>query len=136
MNPRVPRSTLSPAFRRRAVRFCATGLLTAAVYLAVAWMFVEWAGLRPALAGAFAFLAAIPLNYLMHKLWSFESRRLHRQAMPRFLATIGTGLLINSAMIELLHTFGGLHYLIAQLLAMCCVIAWNFLAFDRWVFRI
>jgi len=76
----------------------------------------------------------IPLNYWLHKFWSFESLYLHREAAPRFLATLAIGVAINNSVIELVAALYSPHYLIGQLSGMGYVIVWNYVVFDRWVF--
>ena len=67
------------------------------------------------------------------KLWSFESKRFHRETAPKFLVVIVLGIIINSTAIHIFVTFG-LHFLIAQVFAMSVVIIWNFGMFKWWVF--
>ena len=116
------------------LRFSATGLITAAIYLATGAALVEWFDLPAALAGFYAFLIIIPINYALHKLWSFESRHLHREAIPRFLTVVTMGIGINSAVIQII-VFYDFHYLLAQIVAMNIVIFWNYIMFAKWVFR-
>jgi len=120
--------------RRRILRFAVTGTITAVVYLAMGALLIEWLELRAGLSGAIAFITIIPLNYWLHKFWSFKSLHLHREAVPRFLATLAIGVAINSSVIELVAALYSPHYLIGQLSGMGYVIVWNYVVFDRWVF--
>ena len=124
-----------PTRRKRFLRFCIAGLGTAAFYMTGAGVLAGSFGLAPALAGAVAFALALPVNYGLHKLWSFQSRRLHREAVPRFVLVIALGLSMNSIVIwfavETLH----LHYLLAQFAGLAVVAVWNYLTFENWVFR-
>lgn len=129
-----PGRLTDPALRRKFVRFCITGVLTAAVYFAALVALIEVAGAAPWLAGLIAFLIAISFNYVLHKRWTFESDRRHREAMPRFLVTVTIGGLLNVGILHALSAHAGFHYLAAQAVAIGCVLAWNFLMLDRWAF--
>ena len=107
------------------VRFALVGLSGAAVYYALLWSLVELGG-QPALAASsLAFAVVVVENYLLHRRWTFASRAPHRQALPRFaLMACGGGALNGAVMAVCLGL--GLHYLLAQALALLAVVSSNF----------
>lgn len=115
--------------RRRFLRFSLAGLVVAGFYMLTAMLLVEFVQLKPAIAGVVSFLLAIPVSYGLHKLWSFQSRHLHREAIPRFLFIIILGILINSAVIEFTIMVFHFHYIAGQFAGLGCVTALNYLSF-------
>ena len=122
-----------PKLHQTLLRFCITGLTTAVIYLTICYLLVKISKTSAEIAGFIGFVAILPINYLLHKLWSFESKRFHRETAPKFLVVIVLGIIINSTAIHIFVTFG-LHFLIAQVFAMSVVIIWNFGMFKWWVF--
>lgn len=131
----IPQQILDPTIRRNLIRFCITGLITAIVYLLLCFLLVDVIHFSAELSGFISFIAILPLNYLLHKLWSFESRHMHRKTIPKFATVIALGMLINSVLIHLLLIELNIHYLYIQFIAMCLVIIWNFGMFKWWVFQ-
>lgn len=52
------------------------------------------------------------------------------------IANGGISLVVGAALMHLLVTVAGLHYLLANLLTVLVCAVLNFLAGDRWVFRV
>ena len=65
----------------------------------------------------------------------FRSQRAHREALPRFFAVAGVGLLLNGLLMRLLTHALGLHYLLAQVFTTALLLLWHFAANAAWTFR-
>ena len=121
-------------YLRHLVRFSITGLVTAMSYFTISFLFVAFLYMRPSFAGLVSFILVLPLNYILHKIWSFRSSRLHRAALPRFIFVVVMGLVINSSVIEVLTQHTTLYFLVTQFIAVLVVIAWNYIMLRFLVF--
>lgn len=119
---------------KRVLRFGITGVLTAILYFLVLITAVEFAGLSPVWGAAIAFCIPLPVNYLLHRNWAFESDVTHAQSGPRFLFTILTGFGLNTLVMYVGVTILHFHYLLVQVFAVGAVITWNFIIFSTFVF--
>lgn len=109
------------------------GLATAFQYLALV-VLVHTGALGPVAASGVGFAGSAVLNYWLNHRYTFRSRQLHATAVPRFAAVAGCGLLINQAVIGAAVDLAGAHYLVAQVAATSCVMAWNFILGRIWTF--
>lgn len=115
-------------------RFVAVGVLTFLVYLAVL-VGLEALGASLALAGAGGYLVAVPLNYLLHKRWTFQCDAAHTHRLPRYLASFGLGFVLNAALLHLARDESLAVQAAAQLAAILAVTLSNYLVINLWVFR-
>ncbi len=120
---------------QRIIRFGITGVLTAVAYFIVLIAMVEVAGLQPVWAAVIAFCVPLPLNYLLHRNWAFESNVNHTQGGFRYIFTVLTGLGLNALTMYVGATVMNIHYLLVQIAAIGAVITWNFIIFNSFVFH-
>ena len=116
------------------MRFVLVGGLATAVQYAVLIVLVRAGALGPVAASGVGYTVSAMLNYYLSHRYTFRSRQLHAVAMPRFVAVSGLGLLINQAVVGATIELAGAHYLVAQVLATGCVMAWNFILGRIWTF--
>jgi len=123
------------------LKFMAVGTMGLGVQLVVLRALATGAGLGLQTSIALAVEAALLHNFVWHERWTWADRtRGPRPAvlrrLTRFHLTSGTlSLLGNLALTTLLAAGAGLHYLVANLLAVAACAVLNFLAADRLVFR-
>jgi putative flippase GtrA len=120
---------------RRLTRFCAVGASGVVVNSAVLIGLVEVLHLRPVVAGAIATECAIISNFLLNDRWTFADGHdrapwLQRLAWYNSL-TLG-GLVLSVAVLGVLYQLAGLHYLIANVGAICASTLWNYGSNHRW----
>lgn len=116
-------------------RFCAVGLLGAAVYYPVLWALVELVRFSVLAATSIAFILVCVENYILHRVWTFDSYKPHTTAFPRFLFMSLVGFWINWGVMFLGVEKLALHYLLIQAFAIAAVVAWNFILSLYWVFH-
>lgn len=76
--------------------------------------------------------AAIVNNFVWNDIWTFSGRARTSYRFVRFnLVSLG-GLVVNTAVLAFLVAFAGIHYLIANLIAIAAAMGWNFAANARW----
>jgi putative flippase GtrA len=117
----------------RLVRFFVSGICAAVVYYAVAWWAVEQLGWKPLAAGLFAYLTALPMAYLLHRMFTFRSRSQIPAESSRFVATSLIGIGLSSGLPAMMTKLG---MPLTSALAITCVVvpAVNYLALSRWTF--
>jgi putative flippase GtrA len=85
-------------------------------------------------ASNIGFAISAVLNYAANRTFTFRSERRHIEALPRFAAVALGGLAVNATLMWLCHRVAGLHYLVAQVLATCATLLWNFTLNRLWTF--
>lgn len=119
---------------RRLFIFCVVGATLAVIYFFVAYAISSFGSLRPPVASGLAYFSMIPIAYLLHRVFTFQSKGQHKSALPRFVATSIIGfalsLLIPYLAVSALDSPAWLAYL-----AVCVIVpAFNFASMRIWVF--
>ena len=116
---------------QRLFRFCLVGTSGVFVNSAVLYLLSGVAGLTPLIAACFATEVAVGTNFLLNDRWTFRHSRSGAAWWRRLLqynsVCLG-GLLITVMVLGLLTHLFGIHYLIANLLAVGVATSWNFSA--------
>lgn len=120
---------------QRFVRFAVVGAFGTAAHYALLLALVEILGADPVVGSVAGFLLGALVNYTLNRRWVFRSDREHLEALPRFLAVAGMGLVGNSTLMALLVGMGELHYLLAQILTTSLLLVWHYVANALWTFR-
>lgn len=122
------------ALLRQIVRFLMVGGLATVVHYAVLVLLVRAFSVEPVLASGSGFVISAALNYWLSHRYTFRSTRGHTTALPRFAMVATAGLAINQVVLGALVSLTAAHYLVAQVLATACVMAWNFVLGRMWTF--
>jgi dolichol-phosphate mannosyltransferase len=119
----------------RFTRFCLVGASGVVVNMGVLALLVSLGGWAPVLAAPVATEAAILNNFALNDRWTFRDRRGTRRWFERALRyngiTIG-GLAISVATLAVLPRLFGVHYLIANLIAIGAGVVWNY-SMNSWL---
>jgi len=111
------------------IRFGAVGLSGMVLDFSITWLFKEVLKINRYLANAAGFIVAASSNYLLNRIWTFNS---HNPDVGweygRFLVVSTAGLAINSLTLWLLHKKGNMNFYLAKLFAIAVTTIWNFLA--------
>lgn len=110
------------------IKFCVVGGSGMVVDFSVTYLLKEKARLNKYLANSAGFICAASTNYLLNRLWTFQSHdpQIARQyALFLGIALIGLG--INNGVIYLLNDRARLNFYLSKLLAIGVVTIWNFL---------
>lgn len=86
-------------------------------------------------ASALAFLFAVANNFLFNRWWTFRSTGPAHVEFGKFLTVSLAGLGLNTLAFSLFRAHVGLPVLVSQLLAIGCVLPFNFIANKFWSFR-
>jgi putative flippase GtrA len=127
-----------PACARRLpwsfLRFAGVGgVCTLLQYLTLV-VLVNVFALAAVIASTIGFIVSAMLNYYLNHVYTFRSDAPHQRALPRFGAIAGVGVLLNAAVVAVLHSRMSVHYLLAQVAATFVTLIWNFMAHRTWTF--
>ena len=119
---------------RRWMRFCIVGGAASLTYYFCGLFLVSLLGLPVLPGNTLAFVLSFAVSYLGQCLWTFRAEGSHRTMLPRFAATQGVGLGINTGIIWLL-TAAGMSYAVAMWVAIAAVPVAVYFICKLWVFR-
>ncbi len=119
---------------RRFLGFAAVGGVGTLGHYALLVTLVEWGGADPVLGSVAGFLLGALINYSLSRTLVFASSRPHREALPRFLAVAGSGLVFNTLLMSLLTHGLEFPYLWAQILVTGLLLFWHYAANAIWTF--
>ncbi len=115
------------------LKFCVSGGITAAFSYAVCAGLMSL-GADTKLAGAAGYLSSVPMGFVLHKVFSFESRnKVSRDAM-RFAVVSVVSAVLAGVTLEQATQVLGLSVLGALVVVALVVTPCNFLAMRAWVF--
>lgn len=126
---------ITAAVLRRFIRFAAVGAVGTVAHYSLLLALVEGVGVPPLAGSVAGFLLGAVVNYLISRRFVFESGRAHVEALPRFMAVAGVGLLWNAALMAVLVDMLALHYLLAQMLTTALLLLWHYAGNAVWTFR-
>jgi len=120
---------LDSGFFFKFLRFGLVGLSGVVVDFGVTWLGKERLGLHKYIANSLGFSTATVSNYFLNKYWTFQSAG--QQGMfvefSKFAGFAVVGLLINNAVLFVLHGKLKLNFYLSKLIAIGIVSIWNFL---------
>jgi len=88
-----------------------------------------------AFASGLAFAVAVVNNYLLNRWWTFRSSGTMSTEFLRFLVVSLCGLALNELVFWVFRAQLELHVMVSQLLAIACVLPFNFVVNKLWSFR-
>ena len=114
----------------RIVRFGFTGLLGMGIDFGTTWLFKEKIKVNKYVANAFGFALAVTNNYLINRIWTFQSANAHWGIeFGKFLLVSIIGLAINTSVIFIFYQRKqGSNFYVAKFCAIIITFVWNFLA--------
>lgn len=95
------RTTSTAARTPEFIRFLFVGMANTAVGYGTILLCQYGLGLGYVAANAMGYAVGGTVSYLLNRHYTFASRRAHREALPRFVATVGVCYAINLGMLEL-----------------------------------
>jgi putative flippase GtrA len=120
--------------KKQFLKFALAGTAATLTTYAVLIFLVEGWNWGAVLASIAAYLVGAGVNYLLNYRFTFASTQLHRVAVPRFLAVMAVGLVLNTGIMYYAVNRLNIHYLLAQLMAVAVVLVWSFTLSRLWAF--
>lgn len=109
------------------IKFCVVGFSGLFVDFGITYALKEWAKLNKYVANSIGFICAASTNYLLNRIWTFEST--DPRIMTQYLVFVGialAGLVINNGVIYLLNDRAKFNFYLSKLFAIGVVTFWNF----------
>lgn len=121
----------------RILKFGVTGLLGMAIDFGVTWLCKEKIKINKYVANALGFIFAVTNNYLINRVWTFQSTNIHwGTEFSKFIVVSVIGLALNTVIIYLFHQRkNGTNFYVAKFFAIAIVFVWNFIANLMFTFR-
>ena len=95
---------------------------------------VELFRINPVVSSVIGYALGTAVNYALNYRFTFASENKHQVVIPRFLAVMTVGMLMNAGIMWLGINLLGVHYLLAQLVAVAMVLLWSYSANRLWTF--
>lgn len=119
------------------ISYVAVGGGVTLLNLAVLWLLTSVLGVHYLISTMISFLTLTPLAFWLQKLVTFRTPRAAAGVeWPRYFATMGSSFAANLGLMYLLVSVLGIWYLAASVLVAVALLACNFVANDRWSFRV
>ena len=120
--------------RTRVLRFAVLGGTSTALYVAIVWLGTAVLHIPPLLMNAIGYLAVLPINFILHRNFTFIARSPVGGQVQRFLIVHGFNLMTSSLVYVVAELFEA--PTLVAIIGVCIVVpACQFLALDLWVFR-
>lgn len=120
---------LNNLFIAKFVKFACVGLSGTVVDFSITWLVKDKLGLNKYLANSLGFVCAAFSNYILNRIWTFESHNpeVSKEFSSFFIISI-IGLAMNNAIIWILNDKMKINFYVSKVLAIGIVMIWNFLA--------
>jgi putative flippase GtrA len=119
------------------ISYVAVGGGVTLLNLAVLWLLTSVLGVHYLISTMISFLTLTPLAFWLQKLVTFRTPRAAAGVeWPRYFATMGSSFAANLGLMYLFVSVLGIWYLAASVLVAVALLACNFVANDRWSFRV
>ncbi len=108
-------------------RFLSVGLLGVGINFGTTWLLKERVRCPKYLANSLGFAIAVVVNYLLNRVWTFQStdEGIAGQAL-RFAMVAAVGLVLNHGIVYFGHQKLKLGYYLSKVVAVGGVFVWNF----------
>lgn len=111
------------------LKFGVVGLLGTVIDFLFTWLCKEKLKWNKFLANSIGFMLAATSNYILNRIWTFESDNpeVGREYFSFFIVSV-IGLGLNNLILYLLHEKGKMNFYLAKAFAIALVTLWNFVA--------
>ena len=111
------------------IKFCIVGFSGLIIDFLTTWLLKEKLKTHKYLANSLGFILAVSSNYALNRIWTFESVNSSiANEYAAFLMVSLIGLLINNAILFLVHERFKQDFYLSKLIAIVLTTFWNFLA--------
>ena len=124
----------SPSLLLQFIKYASAGGVGTLVHYALLFGLVEAAGIGAVAASTGGAVVGALVNYSLNYHYTFGSRRLHRQSLPRYAAVSVAGVALNALVVFVGATALGWHYVVAQIVATGVVLTGAFVVNRAWTF--
>ena len=119
---------------RQFLIFASVGVVATGVHYTILILLVERGGLAPVIATTIGLLVGAIVSYTLNRRLTFEARPAVGSSFAKFLGLGSLGAGMNAGIVAGLSALH-VHYLLAQAVATCIVLFWNYFSARYFVFR-
>jgi putative flippase GtrA len=115
------------SFILKFLKFCAVGLSGMAIDFGITWLLKEKLKVNKYIANSCGFILAASSNYILNRVWTFESHRL--QIFSEYFSFVGIsviGLALNNLFVYIFSDRLKWNFYFSKFLAIILVTLWNF----------
>lgn len=116
------------------LRFSLVGIVSTTTTYATLIVSVEKFGIGVLTASTTGYILGAIINYMLNVQCTFNSNRDHLVLIPRFIAVVAAGMLVNVGVMHASVNWLSMNYILAQLVAVSVVLFWSFTASRLWIF--
>ncbi|MDR1339779.1 MAG: GtrA family protein [Prevotellaceae bacterium] len=109
------------------LKFCAVGFSGMLIDFGITWLIKEKLKFNKYIANSCGFILAASSNYMLNRIWTFESHR--PQIVTEYFSFIGVsvvGLILNNLIVFILSDRLKWNFYVSKVVAIGVVILWNF----------
>jgi len=119
----------------RFLRFATVGAIATGIHYLIVIVLVDAVNMEAVRASSIGFVISAILNYQLNYRYTYHSKVEHRGAIIKFFVVASVGLVLNATTMHVVTEVGGVHYMLAQLIATLLVLVWNFAGNGLWTFK-
>jgi len=116
------------------MRFVLVGGSATAIHYAIMFVLLKLQLCDKTVASSTGFVISAIFNYLANAHFTFQGDHNHAESVPRFVAMMAAGAVINASVLNGL-VWIGLPVWLAQILATGVVLVWNYIINAVWTFK-
>ncbi len=122
--------------REQFIKYFAIGISGTVLDILTLWILKEFFGLIPVVAVIINQIFILLYIFLFNKKFSFQARGNTRNQMFRFLVLAGANYLFAISWMWLWSQYFGYNYLLVRICNIVLAVAWNFLLYREWVYKV
>jgi putative flippase GtrA len=120
--------------RTRLPRFAVLGGASTALYIGLVWLGTSVLHIPPLLMNIIGYLAVLPINFILHRNFTFVAHFAIARQIQRFLIVHSFNLITSSLVYVVTDLFNAPTFV--AIIGVCIIVpVCQFLALDLWVFR-
>lgn len=122
--------------RKEFAKYFVIGISAFVLDIGSLFLLKEKAHLTPVMSVVINQFFLLNFVFFLNKHWSFKAQGLTHKQIMRFLILSGVNYFISIVWIWVASHKIGINYLIARTANIICAVAWNFLLYKFWVYKI
>lgn len=109
------------------IKFGVVGLSGMVIDFGITWLCKERLKFNKFVANSCGFILAVINNYILNRIWTFQSQNPHwQEELGKYVLISLIGLSLNNFLLFLFHSRMKVNFYLAKAIAIACVMVWNF----------
>ncbi|MGH8591677.1 MAG: GtrA family protein [Gammaproteobacteria bacterium] len=128
-------SLVSKTAAAQLLKYLTVGVLSAGLETTLFWWLFRQLHIAWVVANSLAIFITFWFNFSLNRLWSFQSRGLLARQLVLYVALFCFNLVMSNLIIYVLADKGRLDYIVAKLISIALIVAWNFVLYKTVIYR-